>query len=120
MIDYSDYKVWTKESLYKDTEYLNEYTEYTPEQLTEIFSDLMDKAVAAGLQNCFIKFQSTMEPYEDYLGPVSVTACGYRKINEQEKQQYDEADEVRNLADSMGIAEYQARVVYNLRKAGKL
>ena len=116
----TDYKDWREESLYKDKEYIQEYIEYTPEKLAKIFSALIDKAVAAGLQNCFIRFETDEKPYKGYLGQIAVVACGYREATQEEKQRYLEEDEVRNLANDMGITDYEARAVYHLRKAGKL
>lgn len=120
MIDYSDWRVWKEVELYGSSEYLGSETEYHPDSLLGIFSSLLEDAKKIGLEGCYLKFRSTMEPYEDYLGPVEVIACGYRKLNQKEKEAYQKDEEVRTLAEDMGIPEYQARVVYELREKGRL
>lgn len=118
--DYNDYREWKDVDLYTDQVYLSEHAEYKPEELQELLEGLVQKAKDEGLENCYLKFQSTMEPYEDFLGPVAVTPCGYRKLSRIEKAENAFEDEVEALAKEMGIAIYEARTVLNLKKKGKL
>lgn len=120
MTDYSDYRVWKKVELYEEREYLSEHEEYTPAELAEMFSRLMAKAESLGFEGCHLTFKSNMEPYEDYLGSPSVSVCGYSKLNEADISRFEKEDEIRLLAKEMGISEFQARVVYELKKENKL
>jgi hypothetical protein len=120
MSDYDDWKVWKEVELRMDEIYLSEYTEYQPEELAELFQSMLTKAESQGLQGCYLKFRSTYEPYEDFLGPAAVTVCGYRKLNSVELNEVKEEAEVEKLAKEMGVAVYEARTVYNLKQQGKL
>lgn len=120
MSDYSNFKVWKEVDLHKEAEYLSENTEYQTQTLLKVFEFLFEKGQKAGLEGCFLRFSSTMEPYEDYLGPVQVTVCGYRKLNARELDELKTEKDVSNLAKEMGITFYEAQVVYNLKQQGKL
>lgn len=121
MTDYNDYKVWKEVELYKEAEYLNEHHEYQPEDLLDTFSELMNKAKQLGLQGCFLKFNSTMEPYENCcLGPVQVTICGYRKLNTKERVEEERQDKIHALAKEKGITFYEASTLLSLQERGKL
>lgn len=120
MSDYSDWKVWKDVELYKEAEYLSENTEYQTETLLKVFEFLFEKGQKAGLEGCFLKFSSTREPYEDYLGPVQVTVCGYRKLNVREVKELEAEEAVRKLSEEMGIPFYEAQIVYSLKQRGKL
>lgn len=120
MTDYYNWQEWKHVELHKHQVCLSEETEYQIDDLTNVFLRLLDTARSEGLQGCYLKFSSTFEQYEDYLGPVAVTACGYRKLNEQEKADIKKDEEVRAFAEELGVSEYEARIVYNLKKRGKL
>lgn len=120
MKDYSDWRVWKEVELHTCEEYLSKYEEYTSEKLSDVFNSLIKKASYHGLEGVFLKFESTMEPYEDYLGPVSVKPCGYRKLNSSEKEEYKREDNIRKLAKELNTTEYKAKVVYELREEGKI
>ena len=120
MSDYSDWKVWKEVELREEAEYLSENTEYQTETLLKVFEFLFEKGQTAGLEGCFLRFSSTMEPYEDYLGPVEVTVCGYRKLNASEVNQLETEEAVRILAEKMGISFYEAKIVHGLKQRGKL
>lgn len=120
MTDYSDWKVWKEDELRMDEVYLNEYTEYQPEELSVLFQNMIAEAESQGLQGCYLKFCSTYEQYEDYLGPAAVIACGYRKLNTAELAEIKKDAEVEKLAKEMGIPVYEARTVYDLKQRGKL
>lgn len=120
MTNYSDYKVWREVELYTHAEYLNEHVEYQPEDLLEISSKLMAVAKEGGLQGCYLKFRSTTEPWEDYLGPVQWTICGYRKLNTAEKAQQKRDDAIWDLAKEKDITFYEADTLMSLKEKGKL
>lgn len=118
MTDYSDFKKWRSVEMYTDEVYLSEHTEYQPEDVLKICEDAILKAKEAGLEGCYLQIRSTMESYEDFLGPVAITPCGYRPLNKEEKFQQQEDDVIENLAKSKGISIFEARNLYNLVKKG--
>ena len=120
MSDYNDYKVWKEVELHTHAEYLNEHVKYQPEDLLELSSKLMAKAKEEGLQGCYLNFQSTMEPWEDSLGPVKLTICGYRKINTKEKSEQERTDAIEALAKEKSITFHEASILMSLKERGKL
>lgn len=120
MTDYSDYKVWTEVELYTEEVSLSEFEKYQPEDILDITSKLMAVAKEHGLQGCYLKFKSTMQPWEDYLGPVQITVCGYRKQNDQEKSQLKREEAVAALAKDKGITYHEASILMSLQERGKL
>lgn len=120
MSNYHDYKVWREVELHTHAEYLGEHQEYQPEDLLEISSKLMAKAKEEGLQGCYLKFTSTMEPYEDYLGPVALIICGYRKLNSKEKAAQKRDEAITTLSEEKGITFYEAATLMSLKERGKL
>jgi hypothetical protein len=120
MTDYNDYKVWKEVELYTHAEYLNERVGYQPEDLLELSSKLMTIAKEEGLQGCYLKFQSTMEPWEDFLGPVQLTICGYRKLNTKEKAEQARTEAIEGLAKEKGITFHEASTLVSLKERGKL
>ena len=120
MSKYHDYKVWREVELYTHAEHLGENVECQPEDLLELSSKLMAKAKEEGLQGCYLKFSSTMEPWEDYLGPVRLTVCGYRKINAKEKAEQERTDAIEALAKEKDITFHEALTLTSLGERGKL
>ena len=116
--DYNDYTKWVDEECWEDMYYLQKYDEYQPEDLSDIFKGLLDKAKAKGLENCYLKFQSHMEAYEDWLGNPSVVACGYRPLKLGEKEELERGGKIKALAKEKGIPEYQARNLQELIDLG--
>lgn len=118
MTDYGNWRIWKEVNLYTEQVYISEYEEYSPEDVFEKCKKLIEKAENQGLEGCYLKFESTMESYEDYLGPVSITAVGHRKLNTKEKKQLKEEDEIEALAKAKGISVYEARNLKNLIDKG--
>lgn len=118
MTNYNNHRIWTEVNLHTEKVYISEYEEYSPEDVYEKCKKLIEKAENQGLEGCYLKFNSTMEPYEDYLGPVKIMAVGYRKLNIEEKQQLKEQDEISALAKAKGISVYEARNLKNLIDKG--
>ena len=116
--DYSDYRKWTEVEVWQDEEYLQDYEKYSPQDIFDLCKNLIQKAERQGLEGCYLKIKSNMEPYEDLLGDVSVTAVGYRPLNRKEKDQIDEADAVKTFAEEKGIFMYQAYNYFELKQAG--
>ena len=120
MNNYNDYKVWKEVELYTHSEYLNEHREYQPEDLLELSSKLMAKAKEEGLQGCHLKFQSTWDLYEDCLGSVELTICGYRKISNKERAEQGREGAIRALAEEKNITFHEAATLMSLKERGKL
>lgn len=120
MSKYHAHKIWTKVELHTHAEYLNEHVEYQPEDLLELSSKLMAIAKEEGLQGCYLKFESTMTPWEDYLGPVQLTVCGYRKLNTKEKAQQERDEAIWDLVEEKGITFHEASTLMALKERGKL
>ena len=120
MTDYNDYKVWKRVELYANEVHLSELEKYQPEDILDITSKLIAVAKEKGLQNCYLKFSSTMEPYEDFLGPVEITVCGYRKLNGHEKSHLEREEAVFALAKDKGITYHEASTLLSLQERGKL
>lgn len=118
MTDYSNYRKWKEVELHSCQEYLQEHIEYSPEDVLKLCQELIEKGEMEGLEGCFLKFQSTREPYEDWLGEPVVTVVGYREYTEEEKQALREEDAIRALAKELNITEYEARIVKKLKDNG--
>ena len=108
--DYSDFRVWKEVELWElGCEYLQKHEEYSPKDVYRICQRLMEVGRREGLEGCYLKFESHMESYEDYLGPPSVTVCGYRRLNGQEVAEMGREDMANDLAKEKGITPYEAR-----------
>lgn len=120
MTDYTNHKEWLEVEDYENQYYLQEYENYQPDCLVGIFNNLIQKAEAKGLEGCYLKFQSHMEPFEDWLGNPSVMVAGYRKHSADEKEEIKEQMKLRALAKELGITPYEAGIVMDLKRRGKL
>ena len=113
-VDYLNYREWKEVELYGEEVQLNNYTEYKIDELTELFKSLLEKASKAGLENCYLKFESRHIPREDWLGDPVVFPCGYRKLNTKELKEMERQDYITKLAKEKGITEYEAKNLLNL------
>lgn len=120
MTDYSDHRKWVEVKLWKQEFYFQQYEEYSPEQVKEVLDDLIKRGQDEGLEGCFLKFQSNMEPYEDYTGPPSVCVAGYRRLNAHEISEIERQDNISALAKEKGITFYEANVLFQLQERGKV
>jgi len=118
MTDYSDYRKWTEVEIWEDERYLQDHEEYSPQDIFDLCKELIRKAERRGLEGCYLKFKSNMEPHEDYLGDVSVTAVGYRPLNKSEKEQRDFEDKIDQVAKEKGITPFEARNYLELKRKG--
>ena len=116
--DYSDYRKWTEVEVWQDEEYLQDHEEYSPQDIFDLCKNLIVKAEQQGLEGCYLKFKSNMEPYEDFLGYPSVTAVGYRPLNKREKEQLDFEDKIDQVAKEKGITPFEARNYLELKNKG--
>lgn len=114
--DYQDYKKWTEQTCCK--EYLSDYEEYSLEDISSLCARLLEKAHEEGLVNCFLRFASHYEDYEDFLGSPSVVAVGYRPLSQEEKEAVEDDEIIAALAEEKGITFYEARHLKSLRDKG--
>ena len=101
-----------------DSTYLNKYEEYTKDDIVAIIDDLFEKAKY--LHNPKLVFESTMEPYEDYPGPVEVYVTGMRPATEKEIEEDRKQVETQALAKKLGVTFYEAATILDLKKRGKI
>jgi hypothetical protein len=117
--NYSDWRQWREVELYKEgREYLSDHQEYSARDIARICSRLLRIGHQVGLKGCFLKFRSHMEPWEDCLNNPSVTVCGYRPLNNEEKLELAREDKVNELAEEKGITPYEARNLLSLMEKG--
>jgi hypothetical protein len=105
------------------TLYLNEYTEYDKTSLHKLFGKLYDqlnKAEESGLKKVYAQFQSTMDPYENAIGPVEVEIRGERELYPHEVRDNLEQKRIQALATKLKVTFYEASVVDRLEKANKV
>ena len=101
--------------------YISDHTKYNKEQLEDLFHNLkqtMGEAESQGLRGVFVQFSSTMESYEDYLGPVEVQVRGYRELNWMERKKEEELKGIEELAKTLGCTVYEAAVYNSLKDIG--
>lgn len=118
--DYTDHKTWLVVEDWGNEFYLEDCEKYHPDYLVGLFRALIQKAEAKGLEGCYLKFQSSREPYEDYLGSPSVVVAGYRKHSVSEKEEIKKQMFIEKLAEELGVSIYEAGVVQSLKERGKL
>ena len=118
MTDYSDYKVWKEVELTPRKVSLSEYKDYTPEIILEITTRLVELAKEQCLEGCYLMFKSNYEPHEDYLGPASVTPCGYRKVTYAEVESRKREERVTVKANELGITFHEANTLMSLQERG--
>ena len=102
---------------------IQNYARFNKIELHKYFGalyDELDKAAAAGFKDPYVIFESTIEPYEDYCGPVEVRIMGHRQPNAQELAEQAQQKYLQDLADQMGVTYYEASVIDRLQKSGKV
>lgn len=100
-----------EEETRKNAYHLQPYKGYSPESIYEICKGLIADAEAAGYKNCYLKFESTIEPYENYPGNPKITAWGFRKKYPHEIAVEEDRKDTQNLAKKLGISFYEASVL---------
>jgi len=120
MADYNDHNEWVEVQDWDGQFYLQDHEEYHPDYLAGLFKGLIQKAEAKGLVGCYLKFQSHIESYDNYPDNPSVMVVGYRKHSVDEKEEIKEQMRVRVLAKELGVSIYEAKIVQDLKKRGKL
>jgi hypothetical protein len=111
------------EAQYGEDIYLDCSEEYNKAELHKLFGDLydkLDKAEQSGFKDPYVVFESTLDPYDPYPGPVEVRIMGHRQPNAQELAEQVQQKYLQDLADQMGVTYYEASVVDRLQKTGKV
>jgi hypothetical protein len=106
-----------------ETLYLDKYTKYNEADLEALFLALREdvrQAANAGFSKVYVQFESTMDPYEDYEGPVMVQIRGDRVLNQVEIEKRQEQERIDSLASDLNISFYEALAVDRLQKLGKI
>jgi hypothetical protein len=120
MADYSDYRVWKDVELLMGSVYLSDYEEYTEKDIASICMKLMCTAKEAGLKGCYLKFNSTRDPHDDFLGPVEVIACGFRRVSEEGQKEQQKIDLVNSISKFLGLTPYEVKSFLALEDSGAL
>ena len=100
-----------EEELWEDAYHLQRHKKYSPKTIHKICKELLANAEAAGYKNCRLKFESAIEPYENYPGNPKITAWGFRKKYPHEIAEEEDQKDTQNLADKLGISFYEASVL---------
>lgn len=103
--------------------YLSVYEEYDKVGLHKLFGDLynkLDEAEQAGYVELHVVFESTIDPYDPYPGPVEVKIMGNRKLTQKEQLEDAEQKRIEALSKQLGITFYEASVVDRLKKSNKI
>lgn len=109
---------WKEVELHEERVVLGEFDEFSVEDVTSICEGLIKKGEEAGLEGCFLRFESNMEPYEDFLGSPTASVWGYRKLNQKELKDVEEQKHIDEVAKEKGITPYEAGHLINLRRKG--
>lgn len=91
---------------------------YTEEEILSLVSSVKKQAEDLGYVNITFNFESTMEPYEDYLGSPTIVAVGF--IAKTKRDLADEEDRTRQeaLAKELGCSFYEAGQYMMLKQRG--
>lgn len=118
MNNYDDYTKWVEETFYKHDYCFNQYEKLSPQKLFDVAVELVQKGQEEGLEGCYLKLESTMEPYEDYLGEPIMQVVGYRLKNADELKWDEREDYIKKKAKEMDTTEYNARKYVELEELG--
>ena len=118
MRDYTNWREWKEVELHDHREYIQQYEKYSSDYVKSLCDRLLKVGYDSGLEGCYLRFQSNMEPYEDYLSNPSVCIVGYRKLNDFEQKQIHEGDLIEKRAKKLGITVYEAKILKQLEDRG--
>lgn len=111
------------EAQYGEDIYLNCYEQYDKTSLHKLFGDLyakLDEAEQAGFKNPYVVFESTIDAYDPYPGPVEIKIMGDRALTQAEEDAQAYQKKVEALAKELGVTFYEASVVNRLKEEGKI
>jgi len=99
-------------------ETLSSHREYTQQEIKRILTQMAVKACSMGYKDITFTFESTMEPYEDYLGSPVLRATGWIAKNERDLEAEAKQEEQKALAKKLGCTFYEAGQYMMLRDKG--
>lgn len=99
-------------------EYLNSYSEYTEQEIKSLVTQMAVKARSMGYKDITFSFESTMEPYEDFLGSPMLQANGWIAKTEEDLEAEAKEKEQIALAKKLGCTFYEAGQYMMLRDKG--
>lgn len=105
-------------TIYELDETLSEHREYLRTEIHEILGRMHIKAHKMGYKDITFKFESTMEPYEDYLGSPVLRANGWIAKTERDLEVEAKQKEQKALAKKLGCTFYEAGQYMMLRDKG--
>lgn len=111
------------EDTFGETGFLTKYKGYSKTDLSCVLTALIaqiEEAENLGWKDVRVEFNSTIEPYEGYPGDVEVKILGYREKTQEEVAYDDEQMKVQREASKLGITFYEAKILENLKKRGKI
>ena len=97
---------------------LNSYHEYTEQEIKSLVNQMVVKARSMGYKDITFTFQSTYEPYEDYLGSPSLRVNGWIAKTERDLEADAKQKEQKALAKKLGCTFYEAGQYMMLRDKG--
>lgn len=111
------------EDTFGEIGYLNKYKGYSKTDLSCVLAALVaqiEEAEKLGWKDVRVKFNSTIESYEDYPGDVEVKILGQREKTQEELAYDNEQMKVQREASKLGITFYEAKILDDLKKRGKI
>lgn len=111
--EYDNTWVWSYS--YDCKKYLDYNNEFTISEVVEIMNEIKKDAEELGFVGVKFSFESTREPYEDYLGSPRIVAWGWRKKTEEEIKAEETEDFINHLSQKLSIQPYQARVYLEIK-----
>lgn len=105
-------------TIYELDETLNSYHEYTEREIKNLLTQMDVKARSMGYKDITFKFESTMEPYEDYIGSPVLQVNGWIAKTERDLEAEAKQKEQKALAKKLGCTFYEAGQYMMLRDRG--
>lgn len=105
-------------TIYELDETLSEHHEYTQQEIKRLLTKMAVKARCMGYKDVTYTFESTMEPYEDYLGSPIVRVRGWIAKTERDLEAESAHKEQQDLAEELGCTFYEAGQYLMLKKKG--
>src|SRR5210317_10460 len=110
-------------SKYKEVELYDLRVDFSSESFVDVvgvLETMVKKAEKRGLKNIRLQFESTYEPYEDYLGTPTVMPVGLVPMIEEDIQDGLNNAKAESLAKELGTYVAAAHEILRLKEEGKL
>lgn len=99
-------------------EYLNSYSEYTEQEIKSLVTQMAVKARSMGYKDITFTFESTYEPYEDYLGSPVLRVNGWIAKTAEDFEAEAKLKKQKALAKKLGCTFYEAGQYMMLQNKG--